>query len=86
MPAISSTDKVLVTGTNEYIALWIAKVLLERGNSVRVAVSSDSEGDRMKQPLESCGDRLELVVVPEITKVRWPFTLLFIDLIALSLI
>ncbi|KAH6907386.1 D-lactaldehyde dehydrogenase [Coprinopsis sp. MPI-PUGE-AT-0042] len=67
MPTISSNEKVLVTGANGYIALWIVKTLLERGNSVRVAIRSESKGNHMKELFKSYGDRLEIVIVPDMT-------------------
>jgi nucleoside-diphosphate-sugar epimerase len=70
MPTISSSDKVLVTGANGYIALWIVKVLLERGNSVRAAVRAESKGRHILEIFKSYGDKVELVVVPDMTKVR----------------
>lgn len=70
MPTITSTDKVLVTGANGYIALWIVKTLLERGNSVRGSVRSESKGRALLELFKSYGDRLEIIIVPDMTKVR----------------
>jgi nucleoside-diphosphate-sugar epimerase len=71
MPTISSSDKVLVTGANGYVGLWIIKVLLERGNSVRAAVRSDSKSQHMRELFKSYGEaKFEVVVVPDMTKVR----------------
>jgi uncharacterized protein YbjT (DUF2867 family) len=70
MSVISSSDKVLVTGANGYLALWIVKILLERGNSVRAAVRSESKGRHLQELFKSYGDKLELVAVPDMTKVR----------------
>lgn len=69
MPTISSSDKVLVTGANGYIALWIVKVLLERGNSVRAAVRSESKARILREQFSSYGEKLETVLVPDMTKV-----------------
>jgi hypothetical protein len=71
MPTIASTDKVLVTGANGYIALWIVKTLLERGNSVRGSVRSESKGRVLRELFNSYGDLLEIVVVPDMTKARF---------------
>ncbi|KAH6904520.1 D-lactaldehyde dehydrogenase [Coprinopsis sp. MPI-PUGE-AT-0042] len=65
MHTITSTDKVLVTGGNGFIALYIVKTLLERGNSVRASVRSESKGRLLQQLFHSHGDRLETVVVPD---------------------
>jgi nucleoside-diphosphate-sugar epimerase len=70
MPAITSNDKVLVTGANGYIALWIVQTLLDRGNSVRASVRSESKGRVLKDMFKSHGSRLEIVVVADMTKVR----------------
>ena len=69
MPTISPTDKVLVTGANGYIALHIVKTLLERGNSVRGTVRSESKVGHLKELFKSYGEKLEVVVVPDMTKV-----------------
>ncbi|KAH6911538.1 hypothetical protein BKA70DRAFT_1538754 [Coprinopsis sp. MPI-PUGE-AT-0042] len=69
MPAIASNDKVLVTGSNGYVSPWIIQTLLERGNSIRASVRSESKGRVLQElfkshvPLE-----LEIVVVPDMTK------------------
>lgn len=73
MPTITSTDKVLVTGANGFIALYITKTLLERGNSVRASVRSESKGHLLKQLFHSHGDRLEIAVIPDMAAVcYWP--------------
>ena len=69
MPTISSDDKVLVTGANGYIALWIIKVLLERGNAVRAAVRSEIKGRHLQSLFKSFGDKLEIAIVPDMIKV-----------------
>lgn len=68
MPTISPNDKVLVTGANGFIALWIVKTLLERGNSVRAAVRSESKGRNLQQLFNSYADKLEIAIVPDMTK------------------
>ncbi|KAF8959849.1 hypothetical protein BDZ97DRAFT_1940549 [Flammula alnicola] len=35
MPALAKGSKVLVSGSNGYIAMWVVRILLERGYSVR---------------------------------------------------
>ena len=74
MPAIT-TGKVLVTGANGFIAVWLVKDLLEKGFSVRGAVRSESKGEHLKKLFSKYGDKLELVVVDDITKVRQSFVL-----------
>ncbi|KAJ7766216.1 D-lactaldehyde dehydrogenase [Mycena metata] len=67
MPAISS-GKVLVSGANGYIAVWVVRTLLEEGYSVRGAVRSADKGKHLTELFASYGDKFELVVVPDITQ------------------
>ena len=69
MPTISPNAKVLVTGANSFIAIWIIKTLLERGYSVRGAVRTESKGNHLKELFKDYGNKLELVVVPDMTAV-----------------
>ena len=69
MPAITS-GKILVTGANGFIAVWVVKSLLERGYAVRGTVRTESKAAHLKQLFASYGDKLEIVVVEDITKVR----------------
>ena len=68
MPAITS-GKVLVTGTNGYIAVWIAKLLLEAGFSVRGTVRSESKTAHLRELFKPFGDKFETVIVSNMTKV-----------------
>ncbi|OSX56416.1 hypothetical protein POSPLADRAFT_1068108 [Postia placenta MAD-698-R-SB12] len=68
MPAITS-GKVLVSGANGYVASWVIRTLLESGYSVRATVRSESKGVHLRKVFASYNDRLELVVVPDITAV-----------------
>ena len=61
---------MLVTGANGYIALWVVQTLLEQGYSVRGTVRSESKGTHLKESFAKYGDKLEVVVVEDITKVR----------------
>ncbi|TBU27343.1 NAD(P)-binding protein [Dichomitus squalens] len=67
MPAITS-GKVLVTGANGYIAVWIVKSLLEAGFAVRGTVRSESKAAYLRSYFQSSGDKFEAVIVPDITK------------------
>ncbi|KAH9855687.1 NAD-P-binding protein [Lenzites betulinus] len=67
MPAIS-TGKVLVTGANGYIAVWVVKSLLDAGFAVRGTVRSESKAGHLRKIFASYGDKLEIVVVDDITK------------------
>lgn len=74
MPAIQS-GKVLVTGANGYIALWVVKSLLEKGFSVRGTVRSEAKVTHLKETFKSYGNRFEVVVVEDITKASDPLGL-----------
>ncbi|KAJ7016547.1 hypothetical protein C8F04DRAFT_1160741 [Mycena alexandri] len=67
MPTISS-GKVLVSGANGYVAVWVVRTLLEEGYSVRGAVRSPDKGKHLTELFASYGDKFELVIVPDITK------------------
>ena len=70
MPAITS-GKVLVTGANGYVAMWVVEHLLKEGFSVRATVRSEDKGLHLKQRWGSqYGNKLEIVVVEDISKVR----------------
>ncbi|KAI0077589.1 NAD-P-binding protein [Panus rudis PR-1116 ss-1] len=67
MPAVNS-GKVLVTGANGFVASWVVKSLLEQGYSVRGTVRSASKAAHLQKLFAGFGDKLELVVVDDITK------------------
>ena len=69
MPAITS-GKVLVTGANGYIAVWIVRSLLDAGFAVRGTVRAESKAAYLRNLFQSFGDKFEVVVVPDMTKVR----------------
>ena len=69
MPAITS-GKVLVTGANGYIAVWVVKSFLDQGFSVRGTVRSESKATHLRSLFKTFGDRFEVVIVEDITKVR----------------
>lgn len=66
MPTITS-GKVLVSGANGYVALWVVRSLLEHGYSVRATVRSESKGTHLRKIFASYSEKLELIVVPDIT-------------------
>ncbi|KAK7002479.1 D-lactaldehyde dehydrogenase [Favolaschia claudopus] len=66
MPAITS-GKVLVSGANGFIAVWVVRSLLEQGYSVRGTVRSADKGKHLKEVFASYGDKFEVVEVPDIT-------------------
>ncbi|EIW85968.1 D-lactaldehyde dehydrogenase [Coniophora puteana RWD-64-598 SS2] len=68
MPTVQPPAKILVTGANGFVAVWVVRTLLERGYTVRGTVRSADKGEHLKKLFSSYGDKLELVVVEDITK------------------
>ncbi|KAI0926024.1 hypothetical protein AcW1_008303 [Taiwanofungus camphoratus] len=62
------SGRVLVTGANGYIAIWVVRSLLEQGYAVRGTVRSESKAAHLRESFASYGDKLEVVVVDDITK------------------
>ena len=75
MPAVAKGDRVLVTGANGFIAMWIVRSLLERGFSVRGTVRSLDKGTHVIEYFTSIGygDKIDIVVVEDIAKVSLSF-------------
>ena len=69
MPAVTPGSKILLTGANGFIAVWILKYLLEKGYFVRGTVRSEQKGSHLRKLFSSHGDKLEITVVPDITVV-----------------
>lgn len=69
MPAITAPAKVLVSGANGFIAVWVVRTLLEHGYSVRGTVRSESKGTHLLNLFkdEVLNGKFELVIVPDIT-------------------
>ncbi len=70
MPSVPVGSKVLVTGANGFVAMWVVRTLLESGYRVKGTVRSLDKGEFLKKYFANYGERLELVVVPNIEKVR----------------
>uniref|UniRef100_A0A8H7Y8V9 NAD-dependent epimerase/dehydratase domain-containing protein n=1 Tax=Psilocybe cubensis TaxID=181762 RepID=A0A8H7Y8V9_PSICU len=70
MPIISKGEKVLVTGVNGYIAMWTARIFLERGYAVRGTVRADAKAKFVKDYFASLGygDRIEFAIIEDISK------------------
>ena len=62
--------KILVTGSNGFIAMWVVRSLLDQGYSVRGTVRSESKAKHVREVFSKYGDKLEVVIVEDITKVR----------------
>ena len=73
MPSVDNLkgSKVLVSGANGYIAMWIVRTLLERGCTVRGTVRTEDKGKFSIEYFKSLGygDKFEVVLVDDITKV-----------------
>ncbi|KZV61696.1 NAD(P)-binding protein [Peniophora sp. CONT] len=68
MPAVPSPAKVLVSGVNGYLGVWVARTYLEEGYSVRGTVRSiERAGKHLRDTFASYGDKFELVEVADIT-------------------
>ncbi|KII86215.1 hypothetical protein PLICRDRAFT_114782 [Plicaturopsis crispa FD-325 SS-3] len=68
MPAVPAPAKILVSGANGYIAIWVVRNLLEKGYSVRGTVRSAAKGKHLQEIFKEYGDKHEVVVVEDITK------------------
>ncbi|KAI6037909.1 hypothetical protein EDC04DRAFT_2082589 [Pisolithus marmoratus] len=68
MPAVQPPCKVLVTGANGYIAMWVVHEFLEQRYSVRGTVRSAKKAEHVQKQFAEYGDKLEVVVVEDITK------------------
>lgn len=69
MPVVAPGAKVLVTGANGYIAMWLVRTLLEKGYRVRATVRSESKSRHLSEYFKKFGDKLEFVVISDIAKV-----------------
>ncbi|KAI0764843.1 NAD(P)-binding protein [Fomes fomentarius] len=67
MPPITS-GKILLTGANGFIAVWVIQDLLEHGFGVRGTVRSESRAGHLRELFKPYGDRFEVVIVDDITK------------------
>jgi nucleoside-diphosphate-sugar epimerase len=71
MPAVPAPAKVLVSGVNGYVGIWVARRYLEHGYSVRGTVRSiERAGKHLRETFASYGNKFELVEVVDITAVR----------------
>ncbi|KAF8883620.1 D-lactaldehyde dehydrogenase [Gymnopilus junonius] len=69
MPAVDPTNsRILVTGANGYLAMWVIRTLLEQGYTVRAVVRSLEKGKHLMEYFSSYGDKVELFVVEDLIK------------------
>ena len=71
MPSVNKGSKVLVSGANGYVSMWVVRTLLERGFTVRGTVRTEDKGKFMIEYFKSLGygDKFEVVLVDDIVKV-----------------
>ena len=73
MPSVNQGCKVLVSGANGYIAMWVVRTLLERGYTVRGTVRTEDKAKFMIDYFKSLGygdDKFEVVIIEDMGKVR----------------
>ncbi|KAG6884849.1 hypothetical protein C0993_007782, partial [Termitomyces sp. T159_Od127] len=68
MHTISRGEKVLVSGANGFVAMWIVRKLLEKGYAVRGTVRSADKGKYLQDYFQSYGTKFEIAIVEDITK------------------
>lgn len=68
MPAITS-GRVLVTGANGFLALYVIRALLAKGYSVRFTVRSEAKAKFVREFFAADADRIEGVIVPDMAVV-----------------
>jgi len=71
MTVVPAPAKVLVTGANGYVAMWLVRILLEQGYTVRGTVRTADKGKHLTEYFGKRGfgpDKLEMVVVADITE------------------
>ncbi len=73
MPTINQGEKILVSGANGYLAMWIVRTFLERGYAVRGTVRNDAKAIFLREYFSSLGygEKFEAVIVADITEVRF---------------
>ena len=74
MPAVQAPTKVLVSGANSYIAMWVVQNLLDQGYTVRGTVRSAEKGEHLKKLFSKFGKKLEIIVVEDIAKASLAIT------------
>ncbi len=67
MPAVSS-GKVLVTGANGFIAVWVLQELLEHGFAVRGTVRSEDKATYLRDRFATYSDKFDVIVVNNMTR------------------
>ncbi|THU93784.1 NAD(P)-binding protein [Dendrothele bispora CBS 962.96] len=63
MPTVPPGSKILVTGANGFVAVWLVRTLLERGYIVRGTVRSEDKVKFLKDLFRDYGAKFDLVIV-----------------------
>jgi hypothetical protein len=69
MPSVQAPAKVLVSGANDYVTIWVMHNLLSKGYSVHGTVCSAEKGKHWKKLFKNFGDKYEVIVINDIMKV-----------------
>lgn len=69
MPTIADGEKVLVSGANGYIGCHVVRTLLGKNYAVRGVVRSLAKGRHLTELFKPFGEKFELAIVEDITKV-----------------
>jgi GDP-D-mannose dehydratase len=69
MPSVQAPAKVLVSGVNGYVTIWVVQNLLSKGYSVHGTVHSVEKSEHLKKLFANFGDKHEVIVISDITKV-----------------
>ncbi|PFH46935.1 hypothetical protein AMATHDRAFT_68786 [Amanita thiersii Skay4041] len=67
MPYVPKGSRILVTGANGFIAVWLVRSLLEQGYSVRGTVRSMAKGTYLTNMFKQYGDKFEIIIVEDLT-------------------
>ena len=68
MPVVTAPARVLVSGVNGYLGIWVAEAYLSEGYTVRGTVRSvERAGQHLRKTFAKYGDKFELVEVEDIT-------------------
>lgn len=69
MTIVPKGSLVLVSGANGFIAIHVVQTLLDRGYAVRGTVRDERKAGYLRKTFSAFSDKLEIVVVEDITKV-----------------
>ena len=68
MPVVAAPARVLVSGVNGYLGIWVAEAYLSEGYTVRGTVRSVERAEQhLRKTFAQYGDKFELVEVEDIT-------------------